>query len=80
MKGGAMKKRKQKMLQYRIDERWFKSGAGDKLFLVDHVRAELERLARQVRKLDTTLGAFYGAGAVVIRKSDVLALLKEAKK
>jgi len=44
------------------------------------VRAELERLARQVRKLDTTLGAFYGAGAVVIRRRDVLALLKEAKR
>jgi len=43
------------------------------------VRAELERLARQVRKLNTCSGAFYGEETCV-KLGDVLALLKEAKK
>lgn len=38
-------------LEERIDQRWYRSGAGDKLFLVEHIRAELQRVARQIRKL-----------------------------
>lgn len=45
----------------------------------DHVCAELDRLARQVRGLYTTQGSWYGDGTCV-RLTDVLALIKESKR
>ena len=44
-----------------------------------HVRAELDRLARQVRQLPTTRGMYYDQ-ARSVKLKDVLALLREAKK
>jgi hypothetical protein len=48
------------------------------LFINQHIRLELDRLARQIRKLPTTMGQFYGE-ATCVRRSDVLELVRDAK-
>ena len=43
------------------------------------VRAELERVARKVRKLPTTRGMYYDQ-ATCVKLKDVLAILREAQR
>ena len=45
----------------------------------EHVRAEVDRLARQIRQLPTTRGMYYDQ-ARSVKLKDVLALLRAAKK
>ncbi len=47
--------------------------------VTDHVRAELQRVARQIKKLCRTQGQFYG-DATCVRLKDVLDLIREARR
>ena len=69
-----------KTLDSRVRDRWQKKTGG--LRIPDYVRAELDRLARQVRKLPPAVGEYYGedGSRTYIRRSDVLVLLRDAKK
>ena len=62
-------------------ERMCRRGAIAKT-VTQHIRAELDRLARQVRKLNTSTGQFYGCdeSRICIRRADVLKLIREAKR
>jgi hypothetical protein len=63
-----------------IDRYWARARrAGWSIDTFDHVRAELDRLARQVRKMDRTEGRFYD-DKTCVRLSEVLALIKEARR
>ena len=46
----------------------------------DHIRAELDRIARQVRKMEYTQMSGLEASVVFTVLNDVLAIIKEAKK
>lgn len=69
------KRGKRETLEERVKTRYMKSSAwvsGE-----THARDELQRVARQVRKLYQTEGRFYGDGTCV-RRADVLALIRKA--
>jgi hypothetical protein len=69
-----------KTLGERCDERYAKRRENDKpTYGETHVRAELDRLARQVRKLPTSRGRYYD-NAICIKLKDVMHLIMEAKR
>ena len=80
MSKGNTKGPQWKTLEERIEARYYtktyKPGSAYQ------VRAELDRLKRQIMKLPVTTGEFYGEDGrrTCVRRSDVLALLREAKR
>jgi len=69
-----VEKKRVSRLDARIQARWLKRDGN----MNQHIRLELDRLARQIRKLPTTMGQFYGE-VTCVRRSDVLELVRDAK-
>jgi hypothetical protein len=67
------------MTRKTLDERIRKRDACAKWTTRGQICVELDRLARQIRKLPTTIGQFYSEETCV-RWGDVLDLIRQAKR